>query len=237
MVSTMGTAPGGSNGYAAGDGAQGARSAQSSGGVFGASRRQRGLPWVAMGVLMMAMSILGFALWSMQQASRSPILVAKNGIDAGAVIQQSDVRLVSVGADEGLAVMGRTRLDVVVGSVARAPIPEGTPFSEALLLTEADQVEAGTAVVGASLEPGEYPTPYIGPGDRVGLISVSSGSGASSDEVVDLGEGVVLGAKALDEFADTRLFVSMVVPAESAASVADAASGRRLRLVILAAQS
>jgi len=233
VVSTFSTSHGGSKATPTGAGGEGSIRSKPSSSLFGASRRQRGLPWVALGVLMMAMSTLGFALWSMQQASRSPVLVAKVDIVAGATIGRSDVQLVSVGADPGLSVMGADRVDVVLGATARATIPMGTPLSEALLITASEQVQPGEAVVGASLEPGEYPTPRLGPGDRVGLVAVALGSTSSDETAVQLGEGVVRGAKALDDFADTRLFVSLVVPQDIAPEVADAAAGNRLRLVLL----
>ncbi|MEL7155007.1 MAG: SAF domain-containing protein [Actinomycetota bacterium] len=133
------------------------------------SRRQQ-LPWIALGVLIIVMSMLGFALWSVNQSTRTPVVVAGRPIAAGATIEPDDLVLVSVGADRGLAVLQAGQEDVVVGRVARGPIPVGTPLSEALIVAPAEAVPPGRAVVGALLEPGQYPSAAMRAGDRVQVV-------------------------------------------------------------------
>ena len=103
--------------------------------VVGTGRRRRQqLPWIALGVLIIVMSMLGFALWTVNQSARTPVLVAGRSIDAGETIASTDLVLVSVGADQGLAVLQAGQEDSIVGLVARGPIPAGTPLSTSLVV-------------------------------------------------------------------------------------------------------
>lgn len=199
----------------------------------GSTRRQRRMPWVVLGVLLITMSILGFALWSVQQGQRIPVLVAATNIDAGAPLGISDIQVVSVGADPGVALLASSEVDQVLGMTARAHIPAGTPLSTSLVIAPHEAVGEGQAVVGAALEPGEYPTSLLTPGDRVGLIVVTA-TGLEQD-VAELGEGVVRRVETLDQAAGITMFVSLTVARDQAPAVADAAGASRLRLVLLGA--
>jgi Flp pilus assembly protein CpaB len=197
-------------------------------------QRQRQLPWVALGVLLVVMSMLGFALWSIQQAQRTPVLVAGREIDAGSVIERDDLELVSVGADAGLSVIDAGQEDLVIGATARGPIPAGTPLSPALVVPAAEAVPAGSAVVGAMLEAGEYPTSALQPGDRVKLIETApAGPAVERDQVVELAEATVWTGEPLDGSSRRELFVSLLVVETSAARVSSAAAAEQLRLVLV----
>ena len=73
----------------------------------GVTRRRRQTPWIALGVLLMAGSILGFALWSAAQSTRTPVLVAAHDIDAGSILVESDLAVASIAADADVALLGR----------------------------------------------------------------------------------------------------------------------------------
>jgi hypothetical protein len=194
---------------------------------------------VALGLLLLVMSILGFALWSVQQSQRTPVLVAAVPIGAGEEIQRVDLVLVSVGAEAGLTVLGADEVDQVVGRVARGPIPRGTPLSPALVVSASEAVPAGRAVVGAALAPGEYPTSTLRAGDRVRLVDTtvagSAGRAGSHDEVVELGEATIWTVEPLDASARSELFVSLLVAENDAASISDVVARDQLRLVLIGA--
>lgn len=202
--------------------------------------RQRQLPWLALGLLLVVMSILGFALWTVQQAERVPVVVAAHPLAAGHRIERGDLQVVSVGADAGLAVLGAGEIDQVIGSTARGPIPAGTPLSPALVVGAADLVPPGQAVVGAALVPGELPVSTLLAGDRVLLVATSppgtaSGSGVDGEvsRAIDLGSAVVWSIEPLDGSGRPELFVSLLVENGVAAAVADAEAGNRLRLILI----
>jgi hypothetical protein len=200
--------------------------------------RQRQLPWVALGLLLLVMSMLGFALWAVQQAKRTPVLVAGVAIEAGHEIERSDLIIVSVGADSGLELLQAGQEELVVGRAARGPIPAGTPLSPALVVSASDAVPAGQAVVGAALEPGEYPTSSMRAGDRVRLIMTTPTDGiGEGTEVVEMGEATVWTVEPLLGSSQLDLFVSLLVPAEASADVAEVVAQGQLRLVLIGAGS
>ncbi len=206
--------------------------------VVGAGRRRRQqLPWIALGVLIIVMSMLGFALWTVNQAARTPVLVAGRSIEAGQPVTSDDLVLVSVGADQGLAVLQAGQEEAIVGRVARGPIPVGTPLSTSLVVGQAEAVPVGQAVVGALLSPGQYPSSSLQAGDRVRLIRTASVSAAPSDEEAAsaaVGEATIWAVEPLDD-GRRLLFVSLLVPEEGAEATADVAAADRLRLVLLGA--
>lgn len=199
--------------------------------------RRRQLPWVALGVLLLVMSMLGFALWSVQQAARTPVLVVGTAINAGDRIERADLILVSVGADAGLELLRSGQEDLVVGRVARGPIPVGTPLSPALVVSPSEAVPVGQAVVGTALKPGEYPTSALRAGDRVRLIKTTTTLNSDDAGVVELGEASVWTVEPLLAAAQQQLFVSLLVPELDAAQVANVAAEGRLRLILIGAES
>jgi len=198
----------------------------------GTPERRKQLPWAILGVLLVSGSILAFALWSQKQGERVPVLVAANDIDAGAVIERDDLRLVSIGSDPGVRLLGASQQDLVLGQVARGPIPQGTPLSE-LLIAETDALPGGQAVVGAPLSPGEYPTSALRAGDVVEMVRVAPRTGDEAVEVV--GTATVWTVEDLFSGSEPRLFVSLLVDQELSASVANAVSRDEFRLVLVGA--
>ena len=200
---------------------------QGSGPGRGASTRQRRLPWVALGVLLLVMSTLGFALWSIGQAARTPVLVAGAPIEAGAEIQRDDLILVAVGPTPVSPSSAATSSTRWWARSPAAPSPAGTPLSPALVVSPAELVPAGQAVVGASLAPGEYPTSALRAGDRVRLIATGL------DEEMFLAEASVWAVEPLVNTVSQELFVSLLVDEADAAVVADAAADEGLHLVLV----
>ena len=202
-------------------------------------RRYRRLPMLALGALLVAGSTLGFAFWTAQQGERKPVLVAAVDIEAGERVTRAHVKLVPVGADDRLAVLGLDERDLVYGASARRQIPVGTPLSASLLVLPDEVVEPGTAVVGAVLAPGEYPTSLLAPGDQVRLLRVGTDfmRNPTSDGVdparAKLGTGVVRSVEVADDGFGDELFVSFVVDEEVAILVADAAATADLRVLLL----
>lgn len=188
-------------------------------------------------MLLVVMSMLGFALWSIRQASRTPVLVAGTAIDAGDTIERSDLVVVSVGADAGLELLESGREELVVGRVARGPIPAGTPLSTALVVSATDAVPAGWAVVGAALEPGEYPSSSIQAGDRVLLVRTAPTPSAADGGVTEIGEAVIWTVEPFPNSGRGELFVSLLVRQVEAPEVSNVAAEARLRLLLLGATS
>ncbi len=202
----------------------------------GTPQRRKQMPWAVLGVLLVSASILGFFVWSQQQAERTPVLVAANDIDAGAMIERSDLRVVSIGSDPGVVLLAQGQQDLVVGQIARGPIPAGTPLSR-LLVVETDAVPVGMAVVGAPLSPGEYPTSALRAGDQVEMVTVVARSGAADQAIEVIGVATVWTIEDLLSGGEPRLFISLLVEEHQSAVVANAVSQDQLRLVLVRADS
>ena len=87
-----------------------------------------------------------------------------------------------------------------------------------------------------ALAPGEYPTPMLAPGDRVDVVLTDGGSpetGGTDGETV-MASAEVFDIAELGTQGDR--FISLRMPADMAAEVAQAADAGRVRLVLVAEQ-
>jgi hypothetical protein len=93
-------------------------------------------------------------------------------------------------------------------------------------------IPAGQVVVGAALEPGAAPGTGLAAGDRVDVLAVVKASGSSVATVV--ASGTVWSVQPVGQGASSsKLVVSVLVPAETQALVAQAAADGRLRLSLV----
>ncbi len=200
--------------------------------AVGMSARRRQSSWVLVGVLLVFGAGLGAALWSSSVSDRQLILVAAHAIDAGEVIGRNDLREASINADADLAAVPSSAIGDVVGQVARSPIPAGAPLQRAVL-ADAVTVPAGSVVVGLALEPGDFPTSSLRTGDRVEIVETTVGapSGATS-RVLTVGKVWTVERSSAS---DGGLTLSVQVPADQGAGVANAAATGRLRLLLTSA--
>jgi hypothetical protein len=197
----------------------------------GGATRQRQLPWVALGVALVAGCALGFALWTQSQSQRTPVLVVDRDLGAGEVLTAGDLRTVRIGADTGAPMVAVAEQDLVVGRAVRAPVPEGTPVQAAMLVDPDEVVPAGSAVVGVALQPGQVPVPTLREGATVQVVRTPP-SGTEQDSAV-LGEATVFAVTDTGEVNPGGLVVSLLVPAEAAEPVAAAAAQDAVRLALV----
>ncbi|MEZ5408577.1 MAG: hypothetical protein R2761_11160 [Acidimicrobiales bacterium] len=204
-------------------------------GVTRGPARTRRLPWIALGLLLTAGAVIAFALFTITQSSRTLAWVTATDVAAGATIERADLELVAVGADDGVRLVTRGQEDVILGSVARGPIPAGTLLSPALVVPPGQSVPTGFAVVGARLEPGQFPSNTLAAGDTVQLLATvpAAGPQASLDEAGDLGPATVWAVDTATGSSTGSLFVSLLVPADQSRLVANAAELDRLRLALV----
>jgi hypothetical protein len=122
--------------------------------------------------------------------------------------------------------------DQLVGRVWAADLPPGQLLSNALI-TERLLVADGQALVGLRLGPGAFPAAGLRPGDEVLVIATSAQQGEQPRVLV---EGAVIEAVAElgDQGVASDRFVTLSVPADAAAAVANAASAGRASLAVVA---
>jgi SAF domain len=205
-------------------------------GVRSTPARQRRMPWIALGLLLVFGSGLAFAAWSRASSARVAVLVAARDVDAGEVITADAVRTDDVAAGPGVAVVTPAQRSLLIGKVARGPIASGTLMARAMV-SETDVVSVGQAVVGAVLAPGAYPTAALRAGDQVELVA----SASENDPDASAGS---LGPATVWAITDTGAadgsrsrFISLLVAADRATAVTNAASRDQLRLVLVGAGS
>jgi len=110
-------------------------------------------------------------------------------------------------------------------------LPAGQLLSPALA-TERLVVVSGQALVGLRLGPGEFPVAGLRPGDAVMVVEAAAQQGEEASVLVDA--AVVDSVAVLDDqgAAAARL-VTLSVPAEAAAAVANAGSAGRASIAVV----
>ncbi len=204
----------------------------------GPDRRQRSSPdrgsrrlsWVLVGILLIAGSILAFVLVTLAGNERTPILVAGAEIEAGSIIEVSDVVVVQIAADAGVDFVSRAERDLVVGQRARTAISAGTPLSPELIVEE-DRLPDGQAIIGAVLSAGEYPASAMSLGDTVTLLDV--GTQGSDDTAIEISKATIWAIEPVAEQSEPRFFISFAVDVEFQLDVATAAGRDRLRVSLV----
>ncbi|MBU3688422.1 MAG: hypothetical protein FGM29_02510 [Actinobacteria bacterium] len=195
--------------------------------------------WVLAGMLLVGLSAL-MAAWVFNATSETmSVMVAARDISPGEVVDSSDLRVVEMGRTDGLRAIQPSQQDLIIGRAARGPIPAGTVLNTDLFSEKGKVIPPGFVVVGASVEAGAAPTSGLSAGDQVDLLGVVKGtSAAPADAAVAsvLGSGTVWSVERVGSGStSTKLWVSVLVPADVQAAVAQAASDGRLRLTLVGA--
>ena len=134
--------------------------------------KARNTTWIAAGlVLVVVAGIAASSLWR-GLSDRVEVLVAADLIEAGQVITAEDLTTASIAADENVRAISPDQLDQLVGQVASGPIGEGSIIHPAQFVADLGEDEP-TVIIGAALQPGQYPIIGLLPGDRVRIIEVS----------------------------------------------------------------
>ncbi len=141
------------------------------------------------------------------------------------------VELSASAADRLVAATTESR-DELIGRVWAVDLPAGGLVSPALV-SERLAVANGQALVGLSLEPGDFPVAGLRPGDVVMVLEAALQPGEEPRILVD--SAVVESVAVLGDqgVASTRL-VTLSVPAEAAAAVANAGSAGRASIAVVA---
>lgn len=207
--------------------------------------RRRQLPWVALGLTVTLTAAIIFALWAASLSSRTAVAVAARDIASGSTVEIDDLRAVEVASGQGAGFVLMAELESVVGRTVRSSVPEGAVLHPGLL-SESSPITRGTAVVGAVLEPGEYPIAHLSPGQLVGVVFTSenreSSTIAMANQTKQANSPVIANALISAEVAEVsevldsgreRLFVSLLASADDAVPISRAAAANELRLILL----
>ena len=194
-----------------------------------ALRSRRRLPWVAAGLLVMALSTAAFVLALSRVSTRAPVVAVTRDVATGDVLSAEDLTVVEAGVDAGIAVVPGDERERLLGRVAAGPLPAGSLLAEGML-RDGSRLPDGMQVVGLALDAGDYPVTDLSVGDRVSVVSTVPAAG--EDPV--LGIGQVWEIAPLGDVSDA-LFVSVAVPEDAAPAVASSAGRDEARVVWLGA--
>lgn len=186
-------------------------------------------PEITVGLLVIAIFALAGG-WLYSNASTTESVIAlRSDVERGQAVSGNDLKVVEVGSEEALNLVGVEQSTTLIGQVALVDLEAGTLITDNLFAGAAP-IAPGTGIVGMALDPGEYPTPAMRPGDRVRVVSTGGDDGqrvlAESAEIVDV---TSIGVQ-------NRIFVSVAVTTEQADAIASASAGDRVRLIQVGAE-
>lgn len=200
----------------------------------GRGRRPVRVPWIVLGVLIIAGCALTAAVWAGRVAQRSPVLVLARPVEHGQLLAVEDLSTVSVAVDGQVALIPAAAAEELVGRAAAGALPAGTLLTEQMVTSDPG-LAVDDRVVGLALDPGEYPTSVLRPGDEVMVLRTPPPATGGGEELgaaaVLVPRATVYAVQPLDE-ASTSVLVSVLVDESSAAPIAAAASQDRVRLVL-----
>jgi SAF domain-containing protein len=195
--------------------------------------RQRNIPWVIVGVLLVVGGALGFSVLAIHLADRQPVLALGRAVPAGQVIRDADLKVVRISVDGQLRGLPASQRNQVVGRPAAADLAADT------LLTRTDVgtgtgLGPGKAIVGLGLKTGQLPSEDLGPGARVLVLDTGEATGGGRSEPVVLSDGRVTSVKKQDAGVGAgTVAVSVVVDKDKAPAIAAANASGRAALVLV----
>lgn len=190
------------------------------------ARRRARVPEMLIGAALTVGFALAFVLWQAGSTDRRPVLALTVGVERGEVIEASDLEVVYVEADSSIAALDRSSSAAVVGRPAAIDLPPGTLLTTSMVI-DREEVGAGEGVVGLALDPGQFPTSRLSPGDVVNVVA----SIADQGDVVLAERAVVYAIEDLG--GQGRRFVSVRADLASANAVAAAVERGPVRLVLV----
>ena len=191
-----------------------------------AGRRLR-IPQLTVGLLLVAATALAFVLYNAASVQRTPVLALADDVTRGQTLVAEDLRVVHIGSDDTLALTPADAAEALVGRAAVSDLPAGSLVVDEQFATGATLTPGG-GVVGLALSPGEYPSPRLGVGDLVNVVSVAEEQ--SGVLLVEAAE--VVGIEPVGT--QGQQFISLLAGEAVAGEVATAAARGEVRLVLIA---
>lgn len=187
-------------------------------------------PEITVGLLVVALFALVGTWFYSSTSDREPVIAVRNPIERGQQITAGDLMVVDVASEQAINALPSDQSGQVLGRSALVDLAPGTLVSSDLFAEQA-LIADGDGVVGLALDPGEYPTLTLAPGDRVRIVGTPKGTDATT-EVVLVADAEVIDVSPIG--VQNQLFVSVSMAATEADAVVAAASQDRVRLVQVA---
>lgn len=195
-------------------------------------RRPTWMIWGA--ALVIASAVLGAWAFSSSTA-RISIVVAARDLEPGDVVAGTDLRVIEIGSTGDMRAVQASQQSLVIGQVARGPIPAGTVLNTDLFADPGTSVPDGFVVIGTPLDAGTAPVGSLAAGDPVDVIAVVKSSGADTADAAEVITRASVWAvdRPNTSSASPKVWVSLLVPIEAQTAVAQASADGRLRLSLV----
>lgn len=178
--------------------------------------------------------VLSFGIFS-SLSNQIEVLATSRAIAQGEVVTADDFELVSIPANSRIAAISVDAYvadpDLVLGRTAISPVGAG-------VIVDPDRFADGSTegqelvIIGAALQPGQYPITGLGFGDTVAILELSGQQSSDSDSGPrHLAEAFVTEVSALGTGGE--LFVSLEIAESDATSVAARVADGRVRLALI----
>lgn len=173
-------------------------------------------------------ALLGAWAWT-STTNTKEVLVARDTIPRGAIIEAKDLERVRINADPALNPVAASSYDDIVGQRAALDIAAGslltdTSTSEELLPPE------GMSVVGVALTPAQVPGLPLQSGDRVRVVTTPGEGQQAASGAPGFSEAEVIGSHVDD--ATGELIVDLLVPHVDATVLAARVATGNVALVL-----
>jgi hypothetical protein len=196
--------------------------------------RDRRPALAALALLLVLGGALGSALIAYRSGDRVDVLVAREDIEVGQTMAESDFSVARVAADSG-AVISAAAVKNFVGASAGGRIPAGTLLNSQMFIDASELIPPQSVVVGVVLSASQRPADELRRGDVVRVFLVPREAGgvtagtvlASAVRVAEV--GVTAGGDS------TRL--SLLIPEGPATAIVSAAATNSIAVTKLASDT
>ena len=190
-------------------------------------RRRNGL--LALGVALVALGALAAAWLTQVVGGTVPVVAVARSVQAGEVIERSDLSVANVNADPALHPVPAGALEGLVGQRAAVDLSAGSLLTEQAVSAQVVPA-AGRSLVGVALSSAQLPAQTLQASDRVRIVDTPTAQGEPPTTTPATIAGEVTSVVGPD---DTGLtIVNVIVDARRAADLAARVATGRVALVL-----
>jgi Flp pilus assembly protein CpaB len=190
---------------------------------------------VVIGLALLLAGVVGTVGVVERAGQRTPVLVMARDVPAGQLIDAQDVRVVEIGLASGVAALGVQERERVVGRVAGVPLWAGQVLGPTAV-AEGPPLAAGLALMSVAVAPEHAAAGTLRAGDQVAVVASSPPEQSTTARAAVLLSPVLVVSVVApdpDTAGDGKLLVSLAIPQDQAATLAQATHGT-VDLVLLA---
>ncbi len=134
-----------------------------------APARRPHVPQLVVALFLVALFALLAVVFYTQATAREPVVALAVDVARGEAITPDMLQVVYVSTDDAVALVSPDASAAMLGQRAIGDLEAGTLVSGSLFVDNT-ALGAGEALVGLSLGPGEYPSPFLAVGDHVAVV-------------------------------------------------------------------